>query len=368
MLQDFDLKPLVLPLKEWFLTHARKLPWRERPEPYYVWISEIMLQQTRVEAVKRYFQRFITALPDVMALANCPEDTYLKLWEGLGYYNRVRNLHHAAVQILAEYDGVIPADYETLLRLKGIGRYTAGAIASLAYEKPVPAVDGNVLRVLTRVSCDDTDISKQSFRTETERILRELLEQISPQTVSPRIFNQALMELGALVCVPNGEPHCEDCPWKEWCLARKKGCVSQLPVKKKAAERRIENRTVLLIREGDRIAIHKRPPKGLLAGLYEYPNQLGHLSENQVLVWVRKIGYAPLRIRRLADSRHIFSHVEWRMIAYQLLVEEETFATTEQQKKAAKEELIFVEARQQLKTYALPSAFDAYKPMIIEGN
>lgn len=361
MLKDFDLHLLIEPLAAWFVRNARDLPWRRDASPYHVWISEIMLQQTRVEAVKPYYARFIGALPDVAALAACPEDTYLKLWEGLGYYSRVRNLHAAAVKVMEEFGGVIPSDYETLLQLKGIGHYTAGAIASLAYEKAVPAVDGNVLRVLTRVTGDDTDIMKQSFRNEVEKALFALLQNVCPEQVSPRVFNQGLMELGALVCVPNGEPKCGLCPWKELCIAKKEARTLQLPVKKKAKERRIEERTVLLIRDGDRVAIHKRPSKGLLAGLYEFPNQLGHFSEKEALDYVREMGYQPLRIKKLADSKHIFSHVEWRMIAYYLYVEEEAFATKEQMEKAEKEQLIFVDAKEQKEKYAVPSAFAAYK-------
>lgn len=177
MIDEFDLKRIVKPLQEWFGGHARVLPWRENPCAYYVWISEIMLQQTRVEAVKPYFERFIQALPDVKTLAECPQDRYLKLWEGLGYYNRVRNLNAAAVQVMTEYDGVIPDRYEQLLKLKGIGSYTAGAIASIAYNQPVPAVDGNVLRVISRVCADDSDIMKASVRKEMERRLREMMEE-----------------------------------------------------------------------------------------------------------------------------------------------------------------------------------------------
>lgn len=361
MLRNFNLKQLAVPLYEWYLKNARDLPWRNDPSPYHVWISEVMLQQTRVEAVKAYYTRFLEALPDVKALAECPEDEYLKLWEGLGYYSRVRNLHAAAVQIQNEYDGIIPDEYETLLRLKGIGHYTAGAICSLAYEKPVPAVDGNVFRILTRVSGDDTDITKQSFRTETEALLKALLEEIVQEGISPRILNQALMELGALVCAPNGEPHCGDCPWKPFCTALEQGRISDLPVKKKAKARRIEKRTILMIRDGEKVAIRKRPGRGLLAGLYEFPNQPGHFTEKETLDYVRKMGYSPLRIRRLSDSVHIFSHVEWHMIAYYLLVEEEAFATKEQKKRAEEEKLIFVDAKEQKTKYAVPSAFAAYK-------
>lgn len=361
MRKDFDLKQLAVPLGRWYQENKRDLPWRRDPSPYHVWVSEIMLQQTRVEAVKPYYERFLKRLPDVAALAECPEDVYLKLWEGLGYYSRIRNMHEAACQIMNEHGGIIPEDAEVLLTLKGIGSYTAGAIASLAYEKPVPAVDGNVLRVLTRVTGDDTDIMKQSFRNDVEKCLRELMEEICPEVISPRVLNQGLMELGAIVCLPNGRPHCDDCPWKSFCRARAEGTTELLPVKKKAKARRVEERTVFLIRDGGKVAIRKRPSKGLLAGLYEFPNHTGHFTEKETLDYVRDMGYSPIRIRRLSDSVHIFSHVEWRMIAYYLLVEEEAFATEEQKKCAAKEKLIFVDAKEQEEKYAVPSAFGAYK-------
>ena len=214
MLQEFDLYPLVAPLKAWFAENARDLPWRRKPSAYHTWISEIMLQQTRVEAVKPYYERFLKALPTVRALAECPEDQYLKLWEGLGYYSRVRNLHAAAVQIMEDHQGKIPGEYAKLLKLKGIGSYTAGAIASIAYGEKVPAVDGNVLRILTRVSADETDIAKASFKKEVEEKLRKLMEEVCPEEITPGTLNQALMELGAIVCVPNGAPLCDACPWK----------------------------------------------------------------------------------------------------------------------------------------------------------
>jgi A/G-specific adenine glycosylase len=346
MIDDFSLEQLAAPLQTWFLGHARVLPWREDPQPYYVWISEIMLQQTRVEAVKPYFERFITELPDVRSLAECDEERLLKLWEGLGYYNRARNLKAAAQQIMEDYGGVIPSEYEELLKLKGIGHYTAGAIASIAYGKPVPAVDGNVLRVISRVTGDDSDIMKQSVRTHMEEKLKELMTagteakgaaeaaadapeaevavdaQASDVCVQPRIFNQALMELGAIVCVPNGAPHCEECPWCALCRARKEGLVDVLPVKKKAKERRIEERTVFIIRDGDRVAIRKRPQKGLLAGLYELPNCEGYPDYDGIVAYVKSMGFLPLRIQPLADAKHIFSHVEWHMKGYAVLVEE----------------------------------------------
>ena len=323
MIDNFNLELIVQPLQDWFGGHARVLPWREEPRPYYVWISEIMLQQTRVEAVKGYFERFITELPDVKALAECEEDKLLKLWEGLGYYNRVRNLNAAAIQIMEAYDGRIPDDYQELLKLKGIGHYTAGAIASIAYGKPVPAVDGNVLRVISRVTCDDSDIMKQSVRNHMEEKLAEIM-QAEHTAVIPGVFNQALMELGATVCVPNGMPHCMECPWQNLCEAKKRGCIESLPVKKKAKSRRIEEMTVLVIRDDEKVAIHKRSASGLLAGLYELPNLPGHMDTEAVLSYIRELGYAPIRITPLADAKHIFSHVEWRMKGYVVSIEEST--------------------------------------------
>lgn len=351
MVADFELKKLVKPLQDWFDGHARVLPWRDDPKAYKVWISEIMLQQTRVEAVKSYFARFMEALPDVEALAACPEDRYLKLWEGLGYYNRVRNLHAAAEQIMEQYGGTIPDTVEELLRLKGIGSYTAGAIASIAYNRPVPAVDGNVLRVISRVCADDSDIMKQSVRSAMERSLQAMMETEVTNGLIPRKFNQALMELGAMVCVPNGAPHCPECPWYGFCEARLQDKIDTIPVKTRAKARRIEERTVFVIRDGEHVALRKRPAKGLLAGLYELPNVSGIIEQQEALEYVKNQGFSPIRIQALAPARHIFSHVEWHMHAYVVLVEETT---------APKENILFTEAKKAVENYAVPSAFSAY--------
>ena len=261
------LNKIVDPLVDWYRENRRALPWREQKNAYYTWVSEIMLQQTRVEAVKPYFQRFISELPDPATLAACPEEKLLKLWEGLGYYNRVRNMQQAARTVVEEYGGKLPADYRKLLALKGIGNYTAGAIASIAYGIPVPAVDGNVLRVVSRIKESRQDIMKQSVRREIE----EELQKIMP-AACPGDFNQALMELGALVCVPNGEPKCKECPAAFCCGACLHGTTEEIPVKGAKKERKVEERTVLVIQDGRMTAIHRRPAKGLLAGLYELPN------------------------------------------------------------------------------------------------
>lgn len=232
------LKQIVKPLLSWYDGHARVLPWRENRHPYRVWVSEIMLQQTRVEAVKPFFERFIKALPDVKSLAECPEDELLKLWEGLGYYNRVRNMQKAAQTVMEQYDGAFPADYEKLLSLPGIGHYTAGAIGSIAFDIPMPAVDGNVLRVLARVKASYEDILKQSVKSSMEKEVRKIIPADRAGD-----FNQALIELGAIVCVPNGKARCGACPLAFCCMAREKGIVDELPKKKAKKERRLEQKT-----------------------------------------------------------------------------------------------------------------------------
>ena len=220
------LNEIVQPLISWYRQNKRILPWRDQKNAYYTWVSEIMLQQTRVEAVKPYFLRFIGELPDVKALAECPEEKLMKLWEGLGYYNRVRNMQTAAQNVVSEYSGILPASYEELLALKGIGSYTAGAIASIAYQIPVPAVDGNVLRVLTRLWGDDSDILKDKTKKAMGRRVMEFMPEDRPGD-----FNQALIELGATVCVPNGQPLCDQCPWDTVCKAYKEDLIDQLPVR-----------------------------------------------------------------------------------------------------------------------------------------
>lgn len=352
-IDNFNLKQLVEPLQSWFLEHARVLPWRENPMAYYVWVSEIMLQQTRVEAVKPYFDRFIKELPDVGALAECSEDKLLKLWEGLGYYNRVRNLKVAANQIMEQYDGKIPSEYEELLKLKGIGHYTAGAISSIAYGKPVPAVDGNVLRVISRVTADDSDIMKQSVRTHMECVLSDLMNEEETQVI-PSIFNQALMELGAVVCLPNGTARCEICPWQNVCEAKKQDIIMELPVKKKAKARRIEERTVLIIKDGEQLALHKRAAKGLLAGMYELPNVEGYLSKQEIIDYVKQMGYVPIRVQKTCDAKHIFSHVEWHMKGYVVYLQAKEYTGIKNK------EWIFIEPEETKDKYAIPSAFVKY--------
>ena len=342
-----NLNNIVQPLLEWYRDNRRQLPWRDQNNAYYTWVSEIMLQQTRVEAVKPYFKRFIGELPDIQALAACPEEKLMKLWEGLGYYNRVRNMQLAAQTVVSAYGGKLPASYKQLLELKGIGNYTAGAIASIAYQIPVPAVDGNVLRVLSRITEDRQDIMKQSVRRQAEEKLQEVIPQERPGD-----FNQAMMELGAVVCVPNGPARCEDCPIAKFCLAYQHGTVEELPVKAPKKQRSLENRTVLVIQDGEKTVIQKRPKKGLLAGLYELPNLGGHLSRDEVLAEVERMQLEPLYIEKLPDAKHVFSHIEWRMTGYRIRV-----ASLDTDREMP---FIFAEKKQSERQYAIPSAFRAY--------
>lgn len=349
MLEEYPLGQLAEPLLEWFSVHARVLPWREDPSPYRVWVSEIMLQQTRVEAVKPYFERFVKELPNVSALAACGQEQLLKLWEGLGYYNRVRNMQAAAKTMMESYDGQLPADYEELLKLKGIGHYTAGAVASIAYGIPVPAVDGNVLRILMRVSADDSDIQKQSVKAKAERLLLPVIPKGRAGA-----FNQALMELGALVCVPNGEPKCSECPWMPLCRAYQEKSYGRLPVKGKPKPRKIEEKTVLLIRDGQRVLLHRRPDKGLLAGMYEFPNLPGHKTRDEVTAYVKEMELTPIKIEPLEHAGHIFSHIEWHMTGYMVRVAQL------EDPQVPGSGFVFAQAADAEEKYAIPSAFARY--------
>lgn len=348
------LRILQEKLPAWYQKNCRKLPWRGTGNPYDVWLSEIMLQQTRVEAVKAYFLRFKEALPDISALAQCDEERLLKLWEGLGYYSRVRNLKKAAQLIRKDYDGALPNERTQLLKLPGIGSYTAGAIASIAYGKAEPAVDGNVLRVCARAAGNTEDISLPQTKRALEDAIRSLLLEKNKEPGFASVFNQALMELGAIVCVPNGKPDCENCPVREGCYARNADCVSLLPVKQAKKARRIEERTVFLLQDGSLFLIHKRPEKGLLAGLWELPNTKGKLTADEALKKVREMGLLPLRIEPLGEAKHIFTHLEWHMTGYRLRL------AAEQEAKWNAGMYRFADSEALSNAFALPSAFEAY--------
>lgn len=345
------LKTIPKPLLEWYDNNRRVLPWREDPQPYRVWVSEIMLQQTRVEAVKPYFERFMKALPDVKALAEAEEETLLKLWEGLGYYNRVRNLQRAAIQIQEDWGGSMPDTYEELLKLTGVGSYTAGAIASIAFKRPVPAVDGNVLRVLARVRKDERSISDAKVKAEVERELRKVMPKDRPGD-----FNQAMMELGACVCIPNGAPLCGKCPLREICMAHEDGTETEYPRKQEKKPRQLEDMTIFVIRDENRTAIRKRSGRGLLAGMYEFPTMQGHHTAEEVVTYLADNGLKVLRIQALEDAKHVFTHREWHMKGYMVRVDE----LEPRRKSGATENWLYIEPEETREKYPIPSAFGAY--------
>ena len=339
---------LAEPLLQYYDAHRRILPWREEPTAYRVWVSEIMLQQTRVEAVKPYFAKFMEALPDIKSLAEAEEEQLLKLWEGLGYYSRVRNLGKAAKIIMEQYGGRMPADTAALLKLPGIGSYTAGAIASIAYGVPVPAVDGNVLRVMSRIFVDDRDILNASVKKDWE----ELLAAIMPKD-RPGDFNQALMEIGAMVCVPNGAPKCSICPFKEMCQAHERGQELSFPYKAPKKSRVIEERTVLILRDENKTVLVKRPAKGLLAGMYEFPVMAGYVAEAEVIDYLKAHGLGTVWISPLEDAKHVFTHKEWHMKGYMIRVDELARGETPA-------DWLFVEPGETEAKYPIPSAYAKY--------
>ena len=332
------LELLPIPLLEWYHENARTLPWRSDPTPYHVLVSEIMLQQTRVAAVIGYYGRFLEALPTVGDLAAVEEDVLLKLWQGLGYYNRARNLRKAARQIVEEHSGVFPRSYEGLLGLAGVGEYTAGAVGSIAMGLPVPAVDGNVLRVITRITGDTGDIMKPG----TKRRITAALQEVIP-TAMPGDFNQALMELGAIVCLPNGAPRCEVCPAAFLCTAYQEGRTGEIPVKPPKRERKVEERAVYLIFKGNQVALRRRPSKGLLASLWEYPNTLAGEALPMAL---EEIAFAGV-------GKHIFTHIEWRMTAYTASAVEEL-----------PDGWVWVDRAALREEYAVPNAFQSFHAIL----
>ena len=337
MNREEHLQQLTLPLLDWFRENARVLPWRSQPTPYRVWVSEIMLQQTRVAAVIGYFNRFMSTLPEVADLAQVSEDELLKLWQGLGYYNRARNLQKAARVLVEDYGGQMPDDYDAIRALPGIGDYTAGAIASIAFGIAVPAVDGNVLRVMSRILGDERDIALQS----TKDAVREMLLTVIPKQF-PGQYNQALMELGATVCLPNGAPLCEQCPVREHCVAWQQQRTDRLPVKSGKKARKIEERTVYLLFYQGKVALRRRPDKGLLAGLWEYPNELA--------------GEVPAGAEVCCKGKHIFTHIEWHMQAVVLNADSEDLP----------EGWVWASKRDLDSKYAVPNAFRFAEQAVLE--
>ena len=305
------LPEVLLP---WYDAGHRDLPWRRDREPYHIWLSEIMLQQTRVEAVKGYYARFLEALPTIEALSQCDDDALHKLWEGLGYYSRVRNLKKAAIQVMANHGGVFPNTFKEVLALPGIGDYTAGAICSIAFDLPTPAVDGNVLRVISRITEDDTPIDLPAYKKE----VRERLAAVYPERAGD--FTQALMELGATLCGPNWKPRCGECPCREFCGGHLHGTAENFPVKLPKKGRKTEDMTVFIASCDGRYAIEKRPETGLLAGLWQFPHVPGMLDTAAALTAAESLGLKPREILRSVERKHIFTHIEWKMLGYYLEV------------------------------------------------
>ena len=352
-------------LVDWCRAVLRPLPWRADPTPYHVWVSEIMLQQTRIEAVIPYYARFLDALPNIEALAAVDEDALLKLWEGLGYYSRARNLKKAALRLMSDYGGELPADFSSLRSLPGIGDYTAGSIASIAFGLPEPAVDGNVLRVMTRLTSCSDDIGQSAVR----RRFRELLRSVYPSGREAGLVTEGLMELGETVCLPNGPPRCLLCPLSALCMAHRDGRELDYPVKAEKKPRRTEARTVLLLCCGGRVFIRRRPSRGLLAGLWEFPNLESRLSGEELLSLAGRIGLTVSELRPLGEARHIFTHVEWQMTNWLLELEHvpEGFgamAAAPDSLLSAEGETRWVTPEELRSDYSVPTAFQAAKTQL----
>lgn len=342
------MKDISKPLLEWYKNVKRDLPWRRDREPYHVWVSEIMLQQTRIEAVIHYYKRFMNKLPTISDLASVDLDTLLKLWEGLGYYTRAHNLQKAAQKIMTEYNGKFPEKYEDIISLPGIGEYTASAIASICFSLKKVTIDGNVLRVYTRLcNCYD-DISLIS----TKKKVRQELEEIIPANSGD--FNQAMMELGETICVPNGAPKCNLCPLSEHCLAYKKDTFQHLPVKTKKKDRKKEQYTIFLLYTKNKVAVLKRDAPGLLHHLWQFPNMEGHLTLEKALDSLQDVKVIPKNIFEGPSYKHVFTHKEWDMISYIVEVKEENSL------------YVWTEQKDLDNTIAIPTAFQPFKKKIIE--
>ena len=336
--EDFDFCATTAPLTAWFSANKRDLPWRENPTPYRVWVSEIMLQQTRVEAAREYYLRFLSALPAVEDLAACDEETLMKLWEGLGYYSRARNLHKTAKIVCEEYGGKFPSDEKSLRALPGIGDYTVGAIRSIAFGLPAPAVDGNVLRVCARLSADGTEISDENFKARLKALLAPAYPK-TPQGCSD--FTQALMELGALVCTPRS-PACGECPLSAMCIAHACGAEAEYPVLPEKKPKREENIYAFVISTERGIAFRKRNT-GVLRGLNEFPSKTvdfgddsgadGGTDENaRALRILKEQGVSGAKILKKHRYTHIFTHVKWNVTAFTVTAESAPFEAASAEK------------------------------------
>ncbi len=333
--------PRMLPerLLAWYDEHARALPWREDCAPYHVWISEIMLQQTGAEVVKAYYTRFLRTFPTIDTLAAADEQQVLKRWEGLGYYSRARNLLKTARLIVKEYGGHFPDIYEKILLLPGVGAYTAGAIASICFNQPVPAVDGNVVRVISRIAGIYDEVTDP-----VKKRIALSLKEIYPIARCGDL-TQSLMELGATVCLPNGMPKCQSCPVVDLCTAQKNGTVMSLPVKQPKQAKKQQELTVFHLTCGDTIALRHRENKGLLAGLWELPNLPCRLSDVDAVAQAEDWQTKPSALLRASERSHVFTHIKWDMTCYYIVCQEQPSCFT------------WVDRQLLSDTYALPTAF-----------
>jgi A/G-specific adenine glycosylase len=298
-------------LLNWFHRNGRDLPWRKTKNPYYIWISEVMLQQTQVDTVIPYYHRFIDSFPTIRALADAPEDQVLKSWEGLGYYSRARNLQSGVREVAEKYHGELPDDKKQLLSIRGIGPYTAGALLSIAFGEPEPAVDGNVMRVMSRIFLIDDDIAKSATKKKFGQIVQELITEADPSA-----FSQSLMDLGAMICRPRN-PLCPECPVREFCRANAEGVQSEYPVKSRKAGPVTKSYAILLLRDGGgKFLIEKRPEKGLLAGLWQFPMVPGTKRDDLFAAAREKTGQ-PVRLKKETFTlTHHFSHLIWKLVLY----------------------------------------------------
>ena len=346
-LEAADIERLV----SWYRKNKRSFPWRDTKDPYHVWISEIMLQQTRTEAVISYFERFLKQVPDIKALSLIKDDDLNRLWEGLGYYSRARNLKKCAIKLMEDHNGKLPEDHEALLKLPGIGPYTAGAIMAIGFGRPYPAIDGNVLRVLARYFAIADDIRQDA----TKKLITKSVEDYYRKEDQDREFvkdlTQAFMDLGAVVCIPNGAPRCDECPLKDHCEACKKKLIDKIPYRSPLKQRKIIDRTLFIIRNGDRFLLRKREEKGLLAGLYEFIGVDEKLNAKKTKEYLTEKGYDVLHLKKLPDSKHVFSHIEWHMDAYEVKIGNWDIPL--------KENEILVN-KAELQKLAIPSAFKTY--------
>lgn len=304
------MEQMNLYLLRWYHQNKRELPWRKDQNPYHVWISEIMLQQTRIEAVIGYYDRFIERLPSIQDLAQVNDEELLKLWEGLGYYTRARNLKKAAIMIMEEYDGIFPNTFEQIMSLPGIGEYTASAIGSICFSLKEVTIDGNVLRVYMRLQNCYDNVDDLKIR----RKVRNELQKIMPEEAGD--FNQALMELGETICLPNGIPKCSECPLKDFCKGYQNDTYLELPIKNKKKDKKEEEYTILLFYYKNQFVLEKRKESGLLQNLWQFPNIQGHFTKKQLENYLKENNIHFLKVKKSVSYTHIFTHKRWNMISY----------------------------------------------------